>query len=112
VNDVVRAPVRVGEHWSIIMLTGRRPAEHRPLADAQQGIRLRLWRERRQQAIEDFVADLRRRHPPTIHDERMEWIHLDPAPEGGGHEGFPPGGKANPQKLPAPTKAKATKRGP
>lgn len=99
VNDVSRAPVRVGEHWSIVMLTGRRPAENRPLDDAAQGIRLRLWRERRQQAIEDFVAGLRRRHPPEVHEDRMSAIHLDPAPEGGGHEGFPEGGKAGPTKA-------------
>ena len=81
VGAVVRQPVQVGEQWSVIKLTGRRPAEHRSFEDAEQGIRLRQWRERRQAAIERFVEELRQRHTPEIHEERMQPIRLDTTPE-------------------------------
>jgi len=98
VGDVAAEPVRVGSNWSIVKLTGRRPAEHRSLEDADQGIRLRLWRERRQQAIERFVDSLRGRYRPEIHEDRIRPIHLDPTPNegelagahGGAGAGTPP----------------------
>lgn len=60
VGNVSAAPVQLGEHWSIVKLTGRRPAEHRTLEQASPTIRLRLWRQTRSQSLEDFVARLRR----------------------------------------------------
>lgn len=94
VGDVVSEPVQVGENWSIIKLTGRRPAEHRSLEDSAQGIRLRLWRERRQQAIEDFVRGLRERYAPEVHDDRMAPIRLDTTPTEEDRGGFAPRGEA------------------
>lgn len=77
----VSPPVHVGNAWSIVKLTGRRPAETRSIAEAAPTIRMRLWRDRRQQSIEDFVAGLRTRLHPELHIERMDAIHLDPVPE-------------------------------
>ena len=86
VGDVVTAPVQVGEQWSIVKLTGRRPADHQAFEVAEQSIRLRLWRERRQQAVEDFVTELRQRYNPVVHEERMAPIHLEvPAPGANPH---------------------------
>lgn len=102
VGDVVREPVQVGSAWSVIKLTGRRPAEHRSIEEAGPGIRLRLWRERRQQAIDRFVEDLRQRHAPIIEAERLGWIQLDPLPA----ERTPGGGGPT-----APSKVSPTKRG-
>jgi len=92
VGDVTAEPVHVGNAWSVIKLTGRRPAEHRTIEEAGPTIRMRLWRERRQRAIEEFVASLRRRYSPQVFPDRMQPIRLDPAPEGGGLPGFPGGG--------------------
>ncbi|MCS6797102.1 MAG: peptidylprolyl isomerase [Myxococcota bacterium] len=79
-GDVVAEPVPVGPHWSVIKLTGRRPAETRTLEQAAPDIRLRLWRERRQRAIDDLVASLRQRVAPVVYEERMRAIRLDPTP--------------------------------
>ncbi|MAC26025.1 MAG: hypothetical protein CMN31_14295 [Sandaracinus sp.] len=97
VGGVAREPVRVGEHWSIVKLTGRRPAETRSLEQASEGIRLRLWREKRQNAIDTFVSELRQAHPPEMHADRMRAIRLDPAAPGerlptGAHHGRPAAG--------------------
>ncbi len=88
----VSDPIQVGQHWSIIQLTGRRPAADRTFDEAEQGIRLRLWRERRQQAIEDFVTSLRKKYHPVVHEERMRPIKLEVAPTAGVQPGFPPVG--------------------
>ena len=100
VGDVVSAPVAAGTNWSIVKLTGRRPAESRSIEDAGQGIRLRLWRERRQGAIEDFVTGLRERANPEVQDERMRAIRLDPMDP---TDGFPAHGREEEE---GPTKAR------
>lgn len=74
------------------MLTGKRPAEHHTIEESGQSIRLRLWRERRQQAIDSFIENLRTQYHPETHEDRMEWIKLETtpeAPEGEGPQGMP-----------------------
>lgn len=60
VGDVSAEPIQLGEEWSILKLTGRRPAEHRTLEQAAPTIRLRLWRQNRQSSLEELVTRLRR----------------------------------------------------
>lgn len=74
----VSEPVQVGERWSIVKLTGLRPAQHRALAEAAPNIRLRLWRERRQGALEDLVTRLRREASVQPDYELLRKISLDP----------------------------------
>lgn len=74
----VGGPIAVGESFSILKLTGSREAETRALAQASEGIRLRLWREQRQQAIDDFVRGLRNDAEVEVHAERMRPIRLEP----------------------------------
>jgi len=82
-------PVAVAGKWSIIKLTGLRPAETRTVADAGPSIRMRLWRERRQKALDDFVLALRARLHPVVNTALVDAIHLDPLPSGAGLPGFP-----------------------
>lgn len=78
-GDVVSEPVAVeGGSFSIVKLTGLRAPEVRTLEMASQAIRLRLWRERRQEALDSLVQGIRERVPPTVHLERMRPIHLEP----------------------------------
>ncbi|MCC7537729.1 MAG: peptidyl-prolyl cis-trans isomerase, partial [Deltaproteobacteria bacterium] len=77
IGDVSAQPVEVGSgRWAIVKLTGRRPAEHRTLEQAEPSIRNRLWRERRQSTIDEFVADLRRRANVEVHEELLNLIVL------------------------------------
>lgn len=94
VGDVAE-PVEVDGRWSLVKLTGRRPAEHRTLEQAGPTIRLRLWRQRRQDSLEELVARLRREANAQAHYERLRAIRLDPSPreddDGHGHgQGEPP----------------------
>jgi peptidyl-prolyl cis-trans isomerase C len=74
----VSDPIQVGERWSIVKLTGQRPAEHRTLEAAGPTIRLRLWRERRQSGLEELVTRLREQAGVEAHYERLRPIRLDP----------------------------------
>lgn len=81
-------PVELPGGFSIVKLTGKRPAETRTLEQASRGIRLRLWREQRQSAIDSFVDRLRAQGHPEVHPELATPIHLDPVeprPGFGGH---------------------------
>jgi parvulin-like peptidyl-prolyl isomerase len=92
VGDLVREPVGVDGQWSIVRLTGRRPEERRTLAEAERGIRLQLWRERKKQAVDDRVDAARTRLAPEIHPELTDLIHIEAA--------APPPGPGKAQKLP------------
>ncbi len=79
VGDVVAEPVQVGEFWSIVRLTGRRPPDHRSLEQSAPTIRLRIWRQNRQGALDDFVAELRRQAGITdVPYDLLRGIRLDP----------------------------------
>jgi hypothetical protein len=80
VGGVVPAPVAFGNRFSVVKVTGRRPAETTPIEQARDGIRRRIWRERRQAAIDAFVAELRTRAHVTSNGDRVRAIRLDEAP--------------------------------
>lgn len=84
VSDVVQT----GEYFSIVKLTGRRLEEQRTLASAADGIRVKLWRERRSEAMSEFSRGLRREATVEIQSDLLRSIHLDPieaAPAFPGH---------------------------
>ena len=95
----VSAPVKMGDKWAIVKLTGVRPAENRTIQDSDSTIRMRLVHEQQQKAMDDLYARLRTTYNPEIHTERVEPIQLDPLPEappgsfpgGPGGPGMPPG---------------------
>lgn len=97
VGDVVSHPIKVaGGHYSIVKLTGRREAQVRTFDQAAPSIRIRLWQQNRQKAIEDFVASLRKKYAPKVYPSRMDPIKLDTAATSPGfpQQGGPAGGSA------------------
>jgi peptidyl-prolyl cis-trans isomerase C len=71
--------------FHIVKLTGRRAAFNRTFEESRRPIQNRLWRERRERAIEDFVAELRSQteieeHPENIAEIRPDFTEGD-APE-------------------------------
>lgn len=59
VGDVYAEPVQSERGFHIVKLTGRREALKRTLEDARRMIQNKLWRSKREGAIEKFVAELR-----------------------------------------------------
>lgn len=80
-GEVVKKPVRLGDdQWSVLRLTSIRPEQVEAFEDAASGIRRRMWREGRKDAVETLVAELRTELQPELHPERMTAVVLD-APE-------------------------------
>jgi peptidyl-prolyl cis-trans isomerase C len=59
IGDVFPEAVQTNAGFHIVKLTGKREPMTRSLEDARRLIQNRLWRQKREQAIEKFVADLR-----------------------------------------------------
>lgn len=76
----VSEPVEVEGRFSLVKLTGLQPAETRSLADAAPAIRMRLFRERRQDALEELVEALEARIPTTRNIEAVRNLRME-APE-------------------------------
>ena len=60
-GDLFDGVVQSDLGFHIVKRTGERPALARTLEDARRLIQNRLWREKREAAIEAFVADLRKK---------------------------------------------------
>jgi len=80
--------------FHIIKLTGKRAAMNRTLDVARRLIQNRLWRERREQAIEKFIADLRAKANVEEHLEHLGQVRVQPPADGDDH-GPPDGTPAN-----------------
>ena len=76
-----KRPIPVGEgKWSVVMLTGVRPAKVQSLKDAKEGIRRRIWREKRKEAMTATLDRLQKELEPEVFPERMAPITLAEPP--------------------------------
>lgn len=78
VGTCAAVPVQLGDRWSVIKLTGRRAGEVTPLTAAQEGIRRRLWRERRDGALDELVTEIRGRVRVVQHNELVRKVDVAP----------------------------------
>mgnify|MGYP000420694800 CR=1 FL=1 len=76
--DLVQTPA--GFH--IVKLTGRRAALERTLEEARRPIQNRLWREKRDQAVDEFVARLRSDASIEENVAALESVRIDPSSTG------------------------------
>jgi len=77
VGDTAEAPVAVDARFSILRFTGERPERHVALTEAESSIRSKLWRARRQQAVNALIDSLRKRDKPKVFLERADWVKFD-----------------------------------
>ncbi len=81
--EVVQSPA--GFH--IVKLTGKRDAMNRTLDDARRLIQNRLWRQKREEAIEKFVADLRGKANVKENLDLLAQVKVQPPAKAGPGEG-------------------------
>ena len=62
---------------AIVRFSSERPERHVALDDAQLTIRAKLWRERRQKALDQLYGKLRARDKPQVFTERIYLIDFD-----------------------------------
>lgn len=96
------APLAIEGKHAIVRLTGERPERHVSLEDATASIRAKLWRERRQQALDALFTSLREREKPQVFETRVNLISFDDM------EKRPAGFALDPAPAPADAKAKAS----
>jgi peptidyl-prolyl cis-trans isomerase C len=113
IGDIYPTLVQSPAGFHIIKLTGKRAALHRTLEEASRPIRNRLWRERREQRVTDFIAGLRRAANVTVDEAALATLRLD-IPAGESADGQAPPGQPGPQgplgpQAPAPPSAPPTR---
>lgn len=77
VGDTPSEPLVVDAQHVIVRFTADRPERHISLEDATLSIRAKLWRERRQKALEDLYAQLRAKDKPQVFTDRIYQISFD-----------------------------------
>jgi len=69
--------VQIEGRHALVRLSGERPERHVTLDDAAPSIRAKLWRERRQQALDALFSSLRARDKPEVYESRVHAISFD-----------------------------------
>ncbi len=69
--------VETPQGFHIVKLTGRRAALRRTLEEARRPIQHRLWRQKREQAVEEFVAQLRREANVQENPAALDSVQID-----------------------------------
>jgi peptidyl-prolyl cis-trans isomerase C len=93
-GDVHATVVESEAGFHIVKRTGERPALARTLDDARRLIQNRLWRKKREEAIDAFVADLRKKAEVKENAEALAQVKVDlsdaPKEEGPAKRPAPP----------------------
>jgi parvulin-like peptidyl-prolyl isomerase len=99
VGDTSR-PVQVGQRFAIIRLSGIRASVDDSLHEANDQIRQRLWRDRRQAAIDAHMEELKKQLHATVHWELIDAVKLDSGPPLPPSDGLPGGFPHTPETSP------------
>jgi peptidyl-prolyl cis-trans isomerase C len=97
VGNFTAQPVKAGDTYHVMMLTGRRKALVRTFEEVKRQIQNRLYRDKRTQAMEDYVGELKRKAKVQVNDANLAKVLIDTTPPGptfGGVPVTPPGGAA------------------
>jgi peptidyl-prolyl cis-trans isomerase C len=108
IGDV--AAVKTDKGWAVLRLTQKRPGFSRPLAEVKRQIQQRLFRDLRSKAMDNFVADLKKKSTIDVHEENLAKVVIDTGAGPGagaaspGMSSLPPGMApgASPAGLPPP----------
>ncbi|MCX7944814.1 MAG: peptidyl-prolyl cis-trans isomerase [Deltaproteobacteria bacterium] len=82
INDITPQPVETKDGFYIIKLRGRRQAINRTLDDVRETIRMKLYSEKRQKALEEWVDSLKKKYNVTVLEENLSKIQIDVPPTG------------------------------
>ena len=83
--------IKTDAGFSIVRLSGMRAPHSESVKEAEERIRMRLWREQREAAVDAMLVDLKRELTPTVHPELIDAIVLQPETPTPPNAGLPPG---------------------
>lgn len=96
-------PIQVGERYVVVRYSGVRPARDETVREAADRIRQRLWRDRRQAAIDAHVEQLKQAQQYRVHRELIDAVKLDSGPPLPPSDGLPGGFPHTPEPQPKNT---------
>jgi peptidyl-prolyl cis-trans isomerase C len=70
-------PVKSDKGYHIIRLTQKRPGFNRPLPEVKRQIQQRLFRDMRTKALDDFIADMKKKTKIEIHEEKLAKVAIE-----------------------------------
>jgi peptidyl-prolyl cis-trans isomerase C len=79
VGELAPEPVKVADGWAIVKLTGKRKQLARTLEQTRRTIQHKLWRERREAAVEQFVKSLRGQADVHENWDLLAQVKIEPA---------------------------------
>lgn len=82
IGEISPRLVKSSRGWHIVKLTGKRAKLDRSFEEVRRQIQNRLWRERRQQSIDDFIARLRREANVQVDEALLGTLRFE-VPDGG-----------------------------
>jgi len=80
INDITTKPVETKDGFYIIKLRGRRQAMNRTLDDVKETIRMKLYSEKRQKALEEWVESLKKKYNATVIEQNLSRVKVDVPP--------------------------------
>jgi peptidyl-prolyl cis-trans isomerase C len=94
VGNFTDKAIKAGEGYHVMMLTGRRKALVRNFDEVKRQIQNRLYRDKRTQAMEDYVTELKKKSHVQVNDANLSKVMIDTS-QGATFGGVPvPGGGA------------------
>ncbi|MGB0678029.1 MAG: peptidylprolyl isomerase [Polyangiales bacterium] len=76
VGDLYPKPVQSEAGYHLIMLTGKREALNRSLAEVRRAIQTKLWRQKREKAVANYVKSLRRKYKVREYPAHLAQVEL------------------------------------
>jgi len=83
VGDVA-APIKTDKGFVVIRRTQKRPGFSRPLAEVKRQIQQRLFRDTRTKAMDNFVAELKKKSAIEVNDANLSKVVIDTGTGAGG----------------------------
>ncbi len=87
INDITPQPVETKDGFFIIKLRGKRQAINRTLDEVKETIRMKLYSEKRQKALEEWVDSLKKKYNVSILEENLNKIQIEVPPSGEASKG-------------------------
>ena len=102
VGDFTDKPLKAGDGYWVISKTGDRKAFTRSFEEVKRQIQNRLYRDKRTKAMEDYVAELKRKANVKVNEDNLNKVQVDTS------MGSPPGGPTPPGATPVPVRPAGT----
>lgn len=77
INDITQKPVETKNGFYIIKLRGKRQAINRTLDEVKETIRMKLYSEKRQKALEDWIDTLKKKYNVTLLEENLSKVKVE-----------------------------------